>query len=1045
MSNVEFGITLKANGQGEFVGTVSAAEMSMQRLGATASGAGSSINAGTERGREGIAKITADADKLSATIAKVGHYAAAYLGVSQFVQYGQAVIETQTAMDRFNSSIAIATGSAQNAAGEFDHVRQLSGKLGLELLTTANAYASFSAAARGTSLEGQKARDVFDSVAGVTAKMGLNGEQSQGVFLALSQMMSKGVVSAEEFRQQLGERLPIATEAGARAMQVSTAEFTNMLNSGKLLSEEFLPKFAQALTEMGGGSGPVDTLQASLNRLKNNFTEVQLVVADSAPLKSGADALVSLTSHTQLLSAAFVSLGVAGATFGALKIGSIAKDHALGILAQRAALVEQRAATLASAEAARVAAAAELERTAAMARSAASSTILTGATTASRAATLAHTEATAAHTAALAAETVAKNAASASTGIASGALAMLGGPIGWITLALGVGAAAWALWGNSAAEATKKAAAEMDANIEQIKAKATKQGLSARDGLTSSLGDAKQSRDQANAAYQQDPQNMALRDKAIKAAEYAARIKQELADLDTYERNLANKPVDRAAWDKLHQTDKQKHAQALDELNAAYLKQINVQNLSQEQMLKLAAEYEAKKAVILASGAKNSKATAAQDPLLSDVTRAQMDSVKLQLQASGMSAASAADQVHVYEAALKGTAAVEKLRAEGHVAQALALQAKNEKELQLLQQTAATTIAARESLAAQQAETKATEEATRWIDKMNQSAAQAVADQRFQNDLIGKSTVEVARLTAERRAQLAVETQIAALREKYKDNPAAANAGVAKLEAQKPTLAAAAGQTAAQGATTQMVNQVAQAGGAGEQARYAKELEAQKAFFAAGKSSKEEHARAMEAIETRHQDAMLQLVVSGRGGAAAFDALTWDRQVGFVASSMEKMTQVGATRSRAMFEANKIAAKGNALVSTYQGAAKALEMGPILGPLMALGVIANGMSMIAQINSAQFGGGSPTAASVGAAGGIPSQMPNAALPVSAQATATPVAPPLQPVNVYIQGNVMTADFVANSVIPEIKNQITNADVTIIDPRSRQAQMLAVPA
>jgi hypothetical protein len=107
------------------------------------------------------------------------------------------------------------------------------------------------------------------------------------------------------------------------------------------------------------------------------------------------------------------------------------------------------------------------------------------------------------------------------------------------------------------------------------------------------------------------------------------------------------------------------------------------------------------------------------------------------------------------------------------------------------------------------------------------------------------------------------------------------------------------------------------------------------------------------------------------------------------------------------------------------------------------------MINVAAIESSTFGGSNASGSAPSAGGisstSIPGQVANPhVVPSTVTATTAPAvnAPAMQPVNVYIQGNVMTADFVTNTVIPEIKNQITNADVTIIDPRSRQAQMLA---
>lgn len=994
MSNIEFGITLKANGQGEFVGVVNVAAGAMAGLATAGKDAGTEINAGMNKGREGIVAITNDANKLSEAIAKVGHYGSAYLGISQFVQYSHAVIEAQTAMDRFNSSISIASGSTKAAAGEFDYIRGLSNRLGLELMGTANAYASFSAAARGTSLEGKKVHDIFDAVAGVTAKMGLNGEQGQGVFLALSQMMSKGVVSAEEFRQQLGERLPIATAAGAAAMKVSTAEFTNMLNSGKLLSEDFLPKFAVALNEMSGGNGPVHTLQASLNRVSNNFTEIKLNLADSAPLHAAADGLAGLTSHTQALSASFAALAVSGIAFAALKVGDTARSHVSGIMAQSAALVEQRAATLASSQAAVAAAEVEVARTAALARTAVAYSALGGAASASQAATLAHTNATAAHTAALAAETAAKTASTASTGLASSAVALLGGPIGVVTLLLGAGAAAWALWGNSAAEATKKAAAEMDAKIANIKAKAAKAGLSDRAGLNSSLAEAQQDRDQQNTAYQQDPQNLALRDKAGKAAEYVAKIKQELADLDTYERNLANKPVDHTAWNKLHQTKKEHQAAALKDLDEGYQVELHKQNINEAQKLALTQTYLARKAELLGKGEKKPKALhAIPDPVQSDIERMQMEGVKAQLQAAGMSAASAADQVKVYESALKGVHSVERLRAEGHGDQSAKLQAKNDKELVAMQLATETTIKYREALLAQNTLTKAHEDAAKFIDKLNQFAEQSLSDQQFQIELDGKSTVEVARLTAERRVQLEVNKQIYDLQQKFKDDPNAATAGIQKVLENSPTLQKTAGDTAANGALQQGVKQIGALDQVGaESDRYANEKEAYNEYAKQHRDDVEKNQLILQDIEKRHHDKIVALGQAGHITSAQFESLSAKAKYDVVVGGFQNILGAAAQHNKAAFEMNKVAKLAEAVPTAYLSVMEAYRWGttwggPVGGAAMATAAGVAQFATLSAIASANFGG-SAVSTPAGGAGSLPGQSINSAVPFYQPQTST---------------------------------------------------------
>jgi tape measure domain-containing protein len=60
-------------------------------------------------------------------------------------------------------------------------------------------------------------------------------------------MASKGKVSAEELRGQLGERIPGALGIAARAMGMTQAQFNEMLDSGKIMAEDFLPKFSKRI------------------------------------------------------------------------------------------------------------------------------------------------------------------------------------------------------------------------------------------------------------------------------------------------------------------------------------------------------------------------------------------------------------------------------------------------------------------------------------------------------------------------------------------------------------------------------------------------------------------------------------------------------------------------------------------------------------------------------------------------------------------------------------------------------------------------------
>jgi hypothetical protein len=81
------------------------------------------------------------------------------------------------------------------------------------------------------------------------------------------------------------------------------------------------------------------------------------------------------------------------------------------------------------------------------------------------------------------------------------------------------------------------------------------------------------------------------------------------------------------------------------------------------------------------------------------------------------------------------------------------------------------------------------------------------------------------------------------------------------------------------------------------------------------------------------------------------------------------MLAEGAKHSKAFFRMNQAAGIANAVVSTAQGVAKALEWGYPLGPVFGAIIAANGAAQIATIAGASFDGGGKSVKSGGGGGG----------------------------------------------------------------------------
>lgn len=236
--------------------------------------------------------ISMVAPQLSQFAGKLGLVAAAVAGVNQ-------TFNSNLRMEPITQSLKFASGSSEEFQKNIDFLRESADRLGLEFISTATSFKLWQGAAKFSNLTADESRKIFESVANASAKMKLSNDQVQGTFLALSQMMSKGKVQAEELRGQLGERLPGAFSLAAKAMGVTEAELNKMLEKGEVLAQDFLPRFANQLDTAFGNEKTerIQGMQASVNRLKNEFDALWQSEKASRFFSNISDGLATLTSN----------------------------------------------------------------------------------------------------------------------------------------------------------------------------------------------------------------------------------------------------------------------------------------------------------------------------------------------------------------------------------------------------------------------------------------------------------------------------------------------------------------------------------------------------------------------------------------------------------------------------------------------------------------------------------------------------------------------------------------------------------------------------
>lgn len=229
------------------------------------------INFLTENFKKGTNQIKAGFQAMQAQILTfAAALGAGGIGLSNLVT---KFIEVAKSTNRVTTALKNVSGSMAVFADNQRYLLDLAKKYGLEINALTGNYAKFTAAASISGMSMQKQRKIFESLSRAATAFGMSADDSNGVFLALSQMMSKGKISSEELRLQMGERLPIALQAMAKAAGTSVAGLDKLMKEGKLLSAKVLPKFADALNEMIPNVD-TDNLETSLNQLQNAFTKL---------------------------------------------------------------------------------------------------------------------------------------------------------------------------------------------------------------------------------------------------------------------------------------------------------------------------------------------------------------------------------------------------------------------------------------------------------------------------------------------------------------------------------------------------------------------------------------------------------------------------------------------------------------------------------------------------------------------------------------------------------------------------------------------------
>lgn len=232
-------------------------------------------------------------------------------GQDAVVDLGSSFVDLNQRIENLIRGLTAISGSTDGAQREFEYLADAAQKYGLKILDLSDNYVKLIASSKGTALEGEAVKKVFESVSGAMSVLGGDTITTHRAFTALAQMMSKGQIYSEELKGQLAEAIPGALGIMSRALDISTKDLLALMEAGALGSEVLLPFADQLSKEFGNLASTGRTFTQAVNDLKNTWTLLMKRFEDSTGAFSVLSSGIELLSKSSGFLAGVVGVGLA--------------------------------------------------------------------------------------------------------------------------------------------------------------------------------------------------------------------------------------------------------------------------------------------------------------------------------------------------------------------------------------------------------------------------------------------------------------------------------------------------------------------------------------------------------------------------------------------------------------------------------------------------------------------------------------------------------------------------------------------------------------
>lgn len=212
--------------------------------------------------------------------------ASSYLGLFAAVNTAQGAIDASVSREGILKRLELIEGGVDAANAKFRELRKTADAIGVDFESTAQGFTKIAIGAKEAGVSSERLDAFYINLAKTTRGLALDGQKTQKVFEAVSQVFGKNKLQSEELVQQLGDALPGVVVFAQKALRLNAEELTKALESGSLSAESLIAIIDEYAAYTSKLSKNSNSAIDALTKFRNAVFDLKLALADSGFLEA---------------------------------------------------------------------------------------------------------------------------------------------------------------------------------------------------------------------------------------------------------------------------------------------------------------------------------------------------------------------------------------------------------------------------------------------------------------------------------------------------------------------------------------------------------------------------------------------------------------------------------------------------------------------------------------------------------------------------------------------------------------------------------------